>query len=137
MKPTTQWYGLMVGVLVLHPERSNSSDSLSKTHVVHVVLSIVITWREVDELTPETPFFIQPKKQKTKTNKTNITLGDSTTQKLITNLKFVQTKKKMFMAFFLFLFFYMLRIGPWRPILWDKYDKTRHKTLLRTKRGPR
>ena len=55
----------MVGVLVLHPERSGSSDSFSKTHVVHLVLPIANTWREVDEPTPETPFFIQKKKKKT------------------------------------------------------------------------
>lgn len=51
----------MVGVLVLHPERSGSSDSSSKTYVVHLVLPIAITWREVDEPTLETPFFIQKK----------------------------------------------------------------------------
>ena len=55
----------MVEVLVLHPERSSSSDSLSKAHVVHMVLSIAVTWREVDETTPETPLFIQKKKKKT------------------------------------------------------------------------
>ena len=52
----------MVGVLVLHLERSGSSDSSSKTYVVHLVLPIAITWREVDEPTLETPFFIQKKK---------------------------------------------------------------------------
>ena len=54
----------MVEVLVLHPERSSSSDSLSKAHVVHMVLSIAVTWRGVDETTPETPLFIQKKKKK-------------------------------------------------------------------------
>ena len=54
----------MVEVLVLHPERSSSSDSLSKACVVHVVLSIAVTWRGVDETTPETPLFIQKKKKK-------------------------------------------------------------------------
>ena len=38
--------------------------------MVHVVLSIVITWRGVDEPTPETPFFIKQKKKK-KTGTTN------------------------------------------------------------------
>ena len=56
--------GLMVGVFVLHLERSGSSDSPSKTYVVHVVLSIAVTWRRVDEPTLETPFFIQSKKKK-------------------------------------------------------------------------
>ena len=52
----------MVEVLVLHPERSSSSDSLSKARVVHMVLSIAVTWHRVDETTPETPLFIQKKK---------------------------------------------------------------------------
>ena len=52
----------MVEVLVLYPERSSSGDSLSKAHVVHMVLSIAVTWRGVDETTPETPLFIQKKK---------------------------------------------------------------------------
>ena len=56
--------GLMVGVFVLHLERSGSSDSPSKTYVVHVVLSIAVTWRRVDEPTLETLFFIQSKKKK-------------------------------------------------------------------------
>ena len=58
---------LMVGVLILHLERSGLSDSSSKTRVVYVVLPIAVTWRGVDELTPETPIFIQPKKKKKKT----------------------------------------------------------------------
>ena len=58
--------GLMVGVFVLHLERSGSSDSPSKTYVVHVVLSIAVTWRRVDEPTLETSFFIQSKKKKKK-----------------------------------------------------------------------
>ena len=52
----------MVEVLVLHPERSSSSDSLSKTRVVHMVLPVAVTWRGVDETTPETPLFIKKKK---------------------------------------------------------------------------
>ena len=56
----------MVGVLILHPERSGLSDSSSKTRVVYVVLPIAVTWRGVDEPTPENPFFIQPKKKKKK-----------------------------------------------------------------------
>ena len=54
----------MVGVLILHLERSGLSNSPSKAHVVHMILSITITWRGVDELTPETPFLIQQKKEK-------------------------------------------------------------------------
>lgn len=51
-------------VLVLHLERSDSRDSPSKVHVVHVILLIAVTWRGVDEPTSETPFFIQQKKIK-------------------------------------------------------------------------
>ena len=61
---TTWGCGLMVGVLILHPERSGLSNSPNKAHVVHVILTITITWRGVDELTPETPFLIQKKKKK-------------------------------------------------------------------------
>ena len=53
----------MVEVLVLHPERSSSSDSLSKTRVVHMVLPVAVTWRGVDETTPKTPLFIKKKKK--------------------------------------------------------------------------
>ena len=50
--------GLMIGVLVLHLEMSDSSDSPSKVQVVHVILPITVTWRDgVDKPTPETPFF--------------------------------------------------------------------------------
>ena len=52
----------MIGVLVLHPEMSDSNDSPNKIHVIHVILSIAVTWRGVDETTPETPLFIQKKK---------------------------------------------------------------------------
>ena len=48
--------GLIVGVLILYPERSSSSDNPSKTSVVYVILPIIVTWRGVDEPTPETPF---------------------------------------------------------------------------------
>ena len=54
----------MVRVLVLHPERSGSSDNSSNARVVHVVLPIAITWRGIDKPTPKTPFFIQQKKKK-------------------------------------------------------------------------
>ena len=54
----------MVGIFVLHLERSGSSDSPSKAYVVHVILSIAVTWRRVDEPTLETSFFIQSKKKK-------------------------------------------------------------------------
>ena len=57
--------GLMVGVFVLHLERSGSSDSPSKTYVVHVVLSITVTWRRVDEPTGD-PLFYSVKKKKKK-----------------------------------------------------------------------
>ena len=57
--------GLMVGVFVLHLERSSSSDSPSKTYVVHVVLSIAVTWRRVDEPTRD-PLFYSVKKKKKK-----------------------------------------------------------------------
>ena len=43
---------------------SDLSDSPNKARVVHVVLPITIMWREVDELTPETPFFYLGKKKK-------------------------------------------------------------------------
>ena len=56
----------MVRVLVLHPERSCLSDSLSKTRVIHVVLLIAITWRGVDEPTLETPFLFRKRKEKKK-----------------------------------------------------------------------
>ena len=55
---------LMVGVLVLHLERSGLSDSPNKSRIVHMVLPIAVTWREVDEPTPKTPVFIQQKKKK-------------------------------------------------------------------------
>ena len=58
--------GLMVGVLVLHLEKSSSSDSPNKACVVHVVLSIAVMWHWVDEPTLETIFFIQQKKKKKK-----------------------------------------------------------------------
>ena len=43
--------GLIVGVLVLHSERSGSSDNPSKARVVYVVLPIAVTWHGVDEPT--------------------------------------------------------------------------------------
>ena len=43
---------------------SSSSDSLSTVRVIHVILPITVTWRGVDEPTPKTLFFIQPKKKK-------------------------------------------------------------------------
>ena len=55
---------LMVRVLILHSERSSSSDNSSNARVVHVVLPIAITWRGIDKPTPKTPFFIQQKKKK-------------------------------------------------------------------------
>ena len=54
----------MVGVFVLHPKMSGSSDNLNKTRMVHVILSITDTWRGVDNPILETPIFIQQKKKK-------------------------------------------------------------------------
>ena len=48
---------LMVGVLVLYLEKSDSSDSPNKTLVVHVLLPITVTWRGVNEPIPESPLF--------------------------------------------------------------------------------
>ena len=58
--------GLMVRVIVLHSERSDSSDSTNKIRVIYMVLLIIVTWCEIDEPTPKAPFFIQPKKKKKK-----------------------------------------------------------------------
>ena len=52
---------LMVRVIVLHSERSDSSDSTNKIRVIYVVLLIIVTWCEIDEPTPKVPFFIQQK----------------------------------------------------------------------------
>ena len=54
----------MVEVFVLYLERSSYSDSPSKACMVHVVLPIAITWRGVDEPTPETLFFHSTTKKK-------------------------------------------------------------------------
>lgn len=43
---------------------SDLSVSPNKARVVHVVLPITVMWREVNELTPETPFFYLGKKKK-------------------------------------------------------------------------
>ena len=60
----------MVGVLVLHPEMSGLNDSLSKAHVIHVVLPIAVMWRGVDEPTSETHFYsAKEKKRKEKEKK--------------------------------------------------------------------
>ena len=67
----------MVRVLELLHLVSDSSNNLNKALIVHMVLSIAIMCRRVDESTPETSiFFIQKKKKtkkqnKTKTKKTN------------------------------------------------------------------
>ena len=55
--------GLMVGVLVLHPERSGLNNSPSKARVVYEILLITITWCGVDEPTLKILFFIQQKKK--------------------------------------------------------------------------
>ena len=59
----------MVRVLELLHLVSDSSNNLNKALIVHMVLSIAIMCRRVDESTPETSlFFIQKKKkQKNKT----------------------------------------------------------------------
>ena len=60
----------MVRVLELLHLVSDSSNNLNKALIVHMVLSIAIMCRRVDESTPETSlFFIQKKKKHTHTNK--------------------------------------------------------------------
>ena len=54
----------MIGVFVLYLERSGSSDSPNKARVVHMILSIVVTWCEVDEPTPKTPYCEVNKRKK-------------------------------------------------------------------------
>jgi len=41
---------------------SGSNNNSSKTRIVHAVLPIAITWREVDKSTPNTFFFLAKKK---------------------------------------------------------------------------
>lgn len=53
----------MVRVFVLHPEKSSSSDSPSKAHVVHVILLIIVIWCWVDKLKLEILFFYLAKKK--------------------------------------------------------------------------
>ena len=56
----------MVRVLVLHPEKSGSSDNLSKVRVVHVVLPILPS-RGVGSINSQRrPPFLFKKKKKTK-----------------------------------------------------------------------
>ena len=54
----------MVGVFVLYLERNGSSDSPNKACVVHVILPIAVTWREVDEPTLKTPYCEVNKRKK-------------------------------------------------------------------------
>ena len=66
-------YSLMIRVLILLL-RSSLNDSLKKVlkkvYVVHVVLSIDIIWREIDEPTLKTTLFsFNNKKKKKQTNK--------------------------------------------------------------------
>ena len=42
---------------------SGLSNGLSKTPEIHMVLSIVVMWRRINESTPKTHFYIQPKKK--------------------------------------------------------------------------
>lgn len=56
---------LMIGVLEFCHLVSNSSNSPSKTCVVvHIILSITVTWREVDKFILETLIFYLVKKKK-------------------------------------------------------------------------
>ena len=55
---------LMVGVFVLYLKRNGSSDSPNKACVVHVILPIAVTWREVDEPTLKTPYCEVNKRKK-------------------------------------------------------------------------
>ena len=57
--------GLIVGVFKLFHLVNGSSDNPNKTLVVHIVLPITITWREVDEFTSKTLFFIIQQKKET------------------------------------------------------------------------
>ena len=57
--------GLIVGVSKLFHLVNGSSDNPNKTLVVHIVLPITITWREVDEFTSKTLFFIIQQKKET------------------------------------------------------------------------
>ena len=59
----------MVRVLELLHLVSDSSDNPNKASIVHMILSIVIICRRVDESTPETSLFcIKKKKKKKQTN---------------------------------------------------------------------
>ena len=57
--------GLIVGVFKLFHLVNGSSDNPNKTLVVHIVLLITITWREVDEFTSKTLFLIIQQKKET------------------------------------------------------------------------
>lgn len=56
--------------LFQHLERSGSSDNPNKTRVVYVILSVVVTWHEIDEPIPKTFFYFLFLKTKTKTKET-------------------------------------------------------------------
>ena len=60
---------MIVGVFVLHTERSGSSDSPNKARVVHMALPIAVTWHGVNEPTPKTPFLFKKKKKRKKRRK--------------------------------------------------------------------
>ena len=45
---------------------SGSRDNSNKVHVVHIVLSIVVMWHNVDEFTLENYFLFKKKKRKRK-----------------------------------------------------------------------
>ena len=57
--------GLIVGVFKFFHLVNGSSDNSNKTLVVHIVLPITITWREVDEFTSKTLFLIIQQKKET------------------------------------------------------------------------
>ena len=59
----------MVRVLELLHLVSDSSDNPNKAPTVHMVLSIAIICRRVDEYTTETSLFFIKKKKKKQTNK--------------------------------------------------------------------
>ena len=58
---TTTGCGLIEGIFELLHLVSGSSDSLNKTPEIHMVSSIVVMWRRINESTPETHFLYSVK----------------------------------------------------------------------------
>ena len=56
--------GLIEGIFELLHLVSGSSDSLNKTPEIHMVSSIVVMWRRINEFTLETHFLYSVKKNK-------------------------------------------------------------------------